>query len=604
MPRHRIIFKHHFLFRFFFFFLLAGDILHHAAHSSHATHAAHGRTSRSLLRSLNDSNLSGTQQRSNTAGINETSADNLEGIKDTGLDHVNVLALGAVETAVEVAAVLVCELANNDRALQTGVLDDGSGRSGDGVLDNGNTELLVKVGSLDVVQSLGRGLDQGSATTGQDTLLDGSTGGVQGIDESVLLLADLNLGGTTDLDDGNTARELGQTLLELLLLVLGGGGVSNDTTDLLAALRDGILAALTVEEDGVLLGDGDGAGGTQHVGGGLLKLNVKLVREDGSVGQDGKIAQDGLAVVTEAGGLDGSDLELATELVQNADSQSLAVNVLGNNDKGAAELGRGLESGDDVLDSRDLLLGEEDQRVLKLNLARLGVGDEVRGDVTAVESHTLGNLELVLQGLALLDGDDTLLANLLHGIGNQLANVVVTVGTDSGDLGNLLAGGDVAGVLLQEVDDGVDSSLDTAAQVHGIAASSNVLDGLGEDGTGQDGGTGGAVTGSLVGLGSNILDQLGTEVLKLVLEADGPGDSNTICRDRLLAKEVPKKQINAAEILNHTLGNLGGAEAGLDQDISTLGTKSGSNSLGESIGTSQESSTALDTELEFLLRPC
>ncbi|KAK1251115.1 hypothetical protein MKX07_005670 [Trichoderma sp. CBMAI-0711] len=508
-------------------FLSRRDTLHHA-HASHAAHAAHGRTGRSLLRGLDDGDLGGAQQGSNAAGVNETSADNLEGVEDTGLDHVDVLALGAVETAVEVGAVLVGELANDDRALQAGVLDDGPCGAGDGVLDNRDAELLVKVGGLDVVQGLRRGLDQGSATTGQDTLLNGSAGGVESIDESVLLLADLDLGGTADLDDGNAARQLGQTLLELLLLVLGGGGVSNDTTDLLASLRDGVLATLTVEDDGVLLGDGDGASGAQHVGGGLLELDVELVREDGAVGQDSEIAEDGLAVVTEAGGLDGGDLELATELVQNADSQSLAVNVLGDDDEGAAELGRGLEGGDDVLDGRDLLLGEQDQGVLKLNLGGLGVGDEVGGDVSAVESHTLGHLELVLQRLALLDGDDTLLADLLHGVGNQLADVVVAVGTDSGDLRNLLAGGDVAGVLLQVVDDGVDGSLDASAQVHGVAAGGNVLDGLGEDGAGQDGGTGGSVTGSLVGLGGDILDQLGAQVLELVLEGDGLGDGDTV----------------------------------------------------------------------------
>lgn len=56
------------------------------------------------------------------------------------------------------------------------------------------------------------------------------------------------------------------------------------------------------------------------------------------------------------------------------------------------------------------------------------------------------------------------------------------------------------------------------------------------------------------------------------------------------------------KFLSLTLGDLGGAEAGLDQDISALGTKSGSNGLGQSVGTSQESSTSLNTELEFLFR--
>ena len=191
-------------------------------------------------------------------------------------------------------------------------------------------------------------------------------------------------------------------------------------------------------------------------------------------------------------------------------------------------LGGDLKSGDDVLDSRDLLLGKKDERVLKLDLLGLGVGDEVGGDESTVESHTLGDLELIGNGLALLAGDDTLLANLLHGVGDHLTNVDIAVGRDGSNLSDLSAGGDVSLVLLEELDDGLNSSLDTAAEVHGVAASGNVLDGLGEDGTGENGSGGGTVTGDLVGLGGNILEELGTEVLELVLEAHSAGNGNTI----------------------------------------------------------------------------
>lgn len=52
-----------------------------------------------------------------------------------------------------------------------------------------------------------------------------------------------------------------------------------------------------------------------------------------------------------------------------------------------------------------------------------------------------------------------------------------------------------------------------------------------------------------------------------------------------------------------TLGDLGRAEAGLNQDISALGSKSGSNGLGQSIGTGQERGAGLNTELELLFHP-
>ena len=104
----------------------------------------------------------------------------------------------------------------------------------------------------------------------------------------------------------------------------------------------------------------------------------------------------------------------------------------------------------------------------------------------------------------------------------------VTVGGDGGHLGNLLSGGDVPLVRLEVFDNGLDGSLGTAAEIHGIAAGGDVLDGLGEDGASKDGGSGGTVTSKLVGLGGDILEEAGTEVLELVLKRDGLGDGHTI----------------------------------------------------------------------------
>ena len=508
-----------------------GSLEHATAHATHAAHTSHTATRSSgalLLRGLNNGDLGGTEQRGDTTGVNQGSADDLERVNDTGGDHVNILALGAVVATVEVLAEVIGELADNDATLHTGVLDDGAGGTGDGALDDADTKLLVKVGRVDLVEAVGGGLEEGSTTTREDTLFDGSAGSVQGVNDTVLLLTDFDLRGTANLDDSNTARKLGETLLQLLLLVLGGGGVSHDTTDLLTALSNAVLGTLAVQDNGVLLGDGDGAGGTEHVRGELLELEVKLVGEDGTVGEHTKVTEDALAVVAKARGLDGSNLELATELVQDADSESLTLNVLSNDDERTTEGGRGLKSRDDVLDSRDLLLREQDQGLLVLNLLGLGVGNEVGRSVSTVEAHTLSNLKLIVVGLALLNGDDTLLANLLHGSGDQLADVGIAVGRDGSDLSNLLTSGDVTLVLLEVVDGGINGGLDTTAQIHGVAASSNVLNGLGEDSTSKDSSGGGTITSEFVGLGSDILEETGTEVLVLVLELDGLGNSDTI----------------------------------------------------------------------------
>jgi hypothetical protein len=79
---------------------------------------------------------------------------------------------------------------------------------------------------------------------------------------------------------------------------------------------------------------------TQHT----LKLEIqRLVAQDHAAREDGHVVERVLAVVTKARGLDGADVQLAAELVDNKRAQSLAVNVLGNNDQRLALSDRDLE---------------------------------------------------------------------------------------------------------------------------------------------------------------------------------------------------------------------------------------------------------------------
>ena len=73
-----------------------------------------------------------------------------------------------------------------------------------------------------------------------------------------------------------------------------------------------------------------------------------------------------------------------------------------------------------------------------LALHLLGIGYEVRRQVTAVELHTLDNANCGITALGLLDCDDTVLCNLTHSIGNELANLAVVVGRNCGNLLNLV----------------------------------------------------------------------------------------------------------------------------------------------------------------------
>lgn len=156
---------------------------------------------------------------------------------------------------------------NNNSSFLSSILHNLARRRLDRLLDNVDSQLLVKVQGFDLSEHLA-GLEQSGTTAGQDTVLDSSAGRVQGVHEAVLLLTDLDFRGTADLDHGNPTGKLGKTFLELLLFVFRGG-VGDEAADLFAAGRDGVFAAAAVEEDGVVLGDGCGSGGSELFGGAL-----------------------------------------------------------------------------------------------------------------------------------------------------------------------------------------------------------------------------------------------------------------------------------------------------------------------------------------------
>jgi hypothetical protein len=105
--------------------------------------------------------------------------------------------------------------------------------------------------ALELSFSSASGAQQGDAAAGDDALLDGRAGGVQGVLDAGLLLLHLGLGGGADVDDGHAAGQLGQALLELLAVVVAGGGLLDLGADL--AMRPLMSAFLPAPSTMVVL---------------------------------------------------------------------------------------------------------------------------------------------------------------------------------------------------------------------------------------------------------------------------------------------------------------------------------------------------------------
>src|SRR5262249_25117552 len=161
-----------------------------------------------------------------------------------------VAILAGLGVVAEGQALVLQDLAGNDRGLGPGVRGDLPSRRLQRLADDVDAGFLVRVGARRLDRL--RGAQKCYAAAGDDAFLDGRAGRVEGVIDAVLLLLDLDLGRAADAHNRDAASELGKALLQLLAVVVRGCLI-----DLLLDLGDatldlGLLAG-AVDDRGVLL---------------------------------------------------------------------------------------------------------------------------------------------------------------------------------------------------------------------------------------------------------------------------------------------------------------------------------------------------------------
>ena len=121
---------------------------------------------------------------------------------------------------------------------------------------------------------------------------------------------------------------------------------------------------------------------------------------DLAVGQHRDVLQHRLATIAEARRLDGADLERAAQLVHDERRERLTFDVFGDDEQRTTLLRDLLQHREQILHRRDLLVVDQDERVLEHGFHLLRIGDEVRRDVAAIELHALDRLERWSRGHA------------------------------------------------------------------------------------------------------------------------------------------------------------------------------------------------------------
>lgn len=145
------------------------------------------------------------------AGVLQRRTGDLGRVNDTGLDHVAVYFFLGIKAIVGIAA--GHNFVDNDTALQADIGRDLAQRSLSALrtmrapVRSSPSRASITASTAAVVCS---GAVPPPATMPSST---GSLGRIQGILNAQLLLFHLDLSGSADFDDGNTAGQLGKTLL-------------------------------------------------------------------------------------------------------------------------------------------------------------------------------------------------------------------------------------------------------------------------------------------------------------------------------------------------------------------------------------------------------
>ena len=376
---------------------------------------------------------------------------------------------------------------------------------------------------------------------------------MQSVFNTGLLFLHFDFGGSTDADQSDTAGELGDTFLELLTVVLGGSGFDLDA-DVLHAGSDLLSITSAVDDRGVFLADLNLLRGTKLLERGLVELQAEVRGDHLTAGQDGDVFKHGLAAIAEARSLDSGNLQHAAEGVHHEGGEGFTVDVFSDDHERTTGLGNLLENRQKLTDVADLLVVNQDVGVLEENNLLVRIVDEVGAQVAAVELHAFDDVELVLQGLAVFNGDHAFLADLVHRVSDDLADFFIRVGGNGADLGDFLRRGGRTGNILQGFDGSGDSLVDAALQIHRVHAGGNVLHAFVDDRLGENRSGGGAVTGVVGSLGGHFLHHLGAHILELVLQFDFLGDRDAVLRDGRAAEGALENNVAALRSEGHLNG--------------------------------------------------
>jgi hypothetical protein len=191
----------------------------------------------------------------------------------------------------------------------------------------------------------------------------------------------------------------------------------------------------TFNDGGVFLVDNNGFCASQVVDCNAFQLDTQVFSDATSTGQDGDVFEHCLATVTKTRSFNSTDVQSATEFVDNESCQGFAFDVFCNDHERFANFGYLFKNREQVLQVADLLFVDQNVRVAQAGFHGIAVGYEVRGEITFVELHTFNHIQSGFDGFCFFNSDGSVFTDFVHCVGNDFADGPVPV---SGNGCNLL----------------------------------------------------------------------------------------------------------------------------------------------------------------------
>ena len=171
---------------------------------------------------------------------------------------------------------------------------------------------------------------------------------------------------------------------------------------------------------------------------------------------------------------------------------------------------------------------QQNQRIFQLSRHFIGIGDEVRRQITAIKLHAFNHVQFAFKAFGFFHRNHAFIADLIHRFGNHRTNFGFAIGRDCADLRNFLIGFHFFRALFNIGQCRSGSLVDTAFQIHRVHSGGNRFVTFADNRLCQNGCGCGAVTGHIIGARSHFADHLCAHIFKLIFQLNFFSNRNTV----------------------------------------------------------------------------